>query len=183
MTNDQLKTLPISHWSLVISHCPTGIALGSNIGDRLGHLQMARDRLNARYGEVRCSRVYETEPVDCEPGTSAYLNAVVEIDFRGDPEALLKELQAIEIQSGRPSSHAYHAPRTLDLDLLYIGDLTHSSAAMELPHPRLHLRRFVLAPLCDIRPDLLLPGHTETVSELLLKLPQQPSVSVFSEII
>jgi len=173
----------ISHCSLVIGHSsPVGIALGSNIGDRLGYLQTARDELSAQYGEVRCSRVYETDPVECTPGTSAYLNAVVEIDFHGAPEILLSQLQAIEIQFGRPSTHAYHAPRTLDLDILYIGNFIHKTPSIELPHPRLHFRRFVLAPLRDIRPDLILPGHTKTVAQLFANLPDIPSASVFSDV-
>jgi len=161
----------------------SGIALGSNIGDRLLHLRQARDELAARYGKVRCSRVYETEPVGCQAGTDAYLNAVAEIDYIGQPAILLGELQAIEAKMGRPSRHPRNAPRTIDLDILYVGDLVLCSGSLVIPHPRLHLRRFVIAPLCDIRPDLILPGQHETISELLAKLPPQPRATVLEEIL
>jgi len=158
-----------------------GIALGSNMGNRLHHLRQARDELTTRYGEIRCSRIYETDPVDCEPGTQAYLNAVIAIKFEGDQFTLLNELQCIETRMGRPSRHPRHAPRTLDLDILYFGNLIFKDATIEIPHPRLRLRRFVLAPLCDLQPDLVLPGQKETVSELLEKLPLHPWCSVFKE--
>jgi len=158
----------------------TGIALGSNLGDRLQHLRQAHDELAARHGVVRCSRVYETEPVGCAPGTPAYLNAVVEFDYDGQPDVLLEELQAIEARMGRPSRHPRNAPRTIDLDLLYQGSLILQNSALVIPHPQLHLRRFVLAPLCDIRPDLILPGLQETAAELLSKLPPLPQAAVFS---
>ena len=165
-----------------IGRCEAAIALGSNVGDRLLNLRQACEKLRARYGnEVRCSPVYETDPVECEPGTMAYLNAVIEIQFEGDPFQLLKELQGIEIEMGRPSRHPHHAPRTIDLDLLYIGPFISNCKTMEIPHPRLHLRRFVLAPLCDIQPDLVLPGQHKTVSDLLKKLPLRPWVTVFNE--
>jgi len=162
----------------------TAIALGSNVGDRLRHLRQARDELATRHGTVRCSRVYETEPVGCEPGTDAYLNAVVEINYTGQqPAGLLEELKAIEVKMGRPSRHPRNTPRTIDLDILYIGDLVLSNEMVVIPHPRIHLRRFVLAPLCDIHPELILPGHHETVAELLAKLPPQPQAAVSQEIL
>jgi len=157
----------------------TGIALGSNIGDRLLNLRQARDELSAKYGGVRCSRVYETEPVGCEPGTAAYLNAVVEIDYNGTPALLLAGLQEIEARMGRPTRHPRNAPRTIDLDILYAGNLIFHGEAIAIPHPRLHMRRFVLAPLCDIRPDLILPGQHETTGALLAKLPPGPEVTVY----
>jgi 2-amino-4-hydroxy-6-hydroxymethyldihydropteridine diphosphokinase len=158
----------------------TGIALGSNVGDRLRHLRQARDDLASRHGPVRCSRVYETEPVGCEPGTAAYLNAVVEIEYDGQPLMLLEELQAIEEGMGRPSRHPRNAPRTIDLDILYIGNLAFRSGELVIPHPQLHLRRFVLAPLCDIHPDLILPGQRETAAQLLSTLPAEPRAAIFS---
>ncbi|MEI8340931.1 MAG: 2-amino-4-hydroxy-6-hydroxymethyldihydropteridine diphosphokinase [Verrucomicrobiota bacterium] len=157
----------------------TGIALGSNVGDRLQHLREARDAIAANHGVIHCSRVYETEPVGCEPGSAAYLNAVIEIVYPGDPILLLGELQTIESRLGRPSRHPRNAPRTIDLDILYAGNLILQNEVIAIPHPRLHERRFVLAPLCDIRPDLILPGQQETANTLLASLPLHPLASVY----
>ena len=158
-----------------------GIALGSNMGDRLGNLRAGRHELARHFGPVLCSRVYETDPVGCEPGSAAYLNAVAEIEYEGQPVLLLDLLQGIEKRMGRPSKRPRNAPRTIDLDILYVGNLTLANEEIIIPHPRLHLRRFVLAPLCDIRPDLILPGHHQRVTELLSALPTEPSVRLFGE--
>ena len=159
----------------------TGIALGSNVGDRLRHLRRARDEIAARFGAARCSRVYETEPDGCEPDTAAFLNAVIEIDFDGSPHALLHELRAIEERMGRPAMRSRNAPRTIDLDLLYAGETVLAGADLTLPHPRLHLRRFVLAPLGDLRPDLVIPGQTKTVAQLIENLPPHPQAAIYPE--
>jgi 2-amino-4-hydroxy-6-hydroxymethyldihydropteridine diphosphokinase len=161
----------------------TGIALGSNLGDRLQNLRQAHEELLAIHGvsgEARYSRIYETEPVDCPPDTSPYLNAVIEIDYDGDPISLLGQLQRIEKKMRRPSRHPRNAPRTIDLDILYAGGLTLTNEKITIPHPRLFSRRFVLAPLYDIAPGLILPGQHETVAQLLAKLPDKPSATVFA---
>lgn len=161
----------------------TGIALGSNIGDRLRNLQDARTEilsLPGVSGGLLSSKVYETEPVDCEPGTASYLNAVVEVEYEGHAITLLDALQAIENKMGRPSKRPRNAPRTIDLDILYAGNLTLSNEEIVIPHPRLHLRRFVLAPLNDIRPELILPGRHESVSAMLARLPENPAATLFS---
>lgn len=165
----------------------TGIALGSNLGDRSANLRQAREELRALGPVLGCSPIYETEPVECEPGTEAYLNAVVEIDFpvEGTPDTgvattLLRALQGIEARMGRPSKHPRNAPRTIDLDILYTEGLSLCVDDLVIPHPRLHLRRFVLKPLSDLRPDLILPGQTEPVSELLRKLPATPKAEFFA---
>jgi 2-amino-4-hydroxy-6-hydroxymethyldihydropteridine diphosphokinase len=161
----------------------TGIALGSNVGDRLAQLREARTRI-ARMpgvsGEARSSRAYETEPVGMDDGASAFLNAVIEVEFAGEPLALLDALQQIERDMGRPSRHPRNAPRTIDLDILYIGDLVWNDARVAIPHPRLAERRFVLAPLADIRPELVLPGHAQTIAELLAGLRDPAAVALFS---
>ena len=159
-----------------------GIALGSNIGDRLRNLQLARTELLAMpavSGTALCSKVYETEPVDCEPGSAPYLNAVVEIGYEGHPVSLLDELQAIEKKMGRPSKRPRNAPRIIDLDILYAGNLALANEEIVIPHPRLHSRKFVLAPLNDIRPELVLPGYHDMVSALLGQLPEKPAAVVF----
>ena len=126
------------------------------------------------------SHIYETEPVDCAPGTPMYLNAVAEIRSKKEPLELLHALQQIEQREGRPAIHERNTPRTLDLDLLYAGNTQLQNPQFTLPHPRLHLRRFVLAPLADIRPELILPGFQQTVAQLLAGLPSKPGVKVVS---
>ncbi len=161
-----------------------GIALGSNLGDRLANLSAGRDavlRLPNISAQALQSRVYETEPVGTGPDAGPFLNAVIEVDSDAEPLTLLAALRGIESALGRPTRHPRNAPRTLDLDILYIGDLVMSDDALILPHPRLHQRRFVLAPLNDIRPDLRLPGQSRTVADLLANLDDPAAVSVFAE--
>ena len=159
-----------------------GIALGSNIRDRLAHLragQTAVAKLHIGPAAPLLSPIYETEPVDCAPGTTPYLNAVMEIEYEGEPIALFHALQQIERAQGRPTDHTRNAPRTLDLDLLYIADITLDSAELTLPQPRLTQRRFVLQPLADIRPELILPGTKQNIAQLLACLPARPLVKPF----
>jgi 2-amino-4-hydroxy-6-hydroxymethyldihydropteridine diphosphokinase len=154
-----------------------GIALGSNLGERLRTLRRARaeiERLPTIKPPILASSIYETAPVDCEPGASPFLNAVMEVGYAGDPGDLLKWLREIEAALGRAPAHAKNTSRTLDLDLLYFGDLMIATAELQLPHPRMHERRFVLEPLNEIRPELVLPHQTETVANLLAHLPQTP---------
>src|SRR6059036_3880430 len=92
----------------------TGISLGSNIGDRLENLSRARDEIVARYGPARCSRVYETEPMGCRPGTPGFLNAAIEVEYGGQAISLLDTLQMIETRMGRPSKRPRNASRTID---------------------------------------------------------------------
>ena len=161
----------------------TGIALGSNLGDRLANLTTGREsvlRLPGLSAPVLQSRVYETEPVGTGPDAGPFLNAVMEVEFTGDPLALLAALRGIESALGRPTRYPRNAPRTLDLDILYSGDLVLGDDTLILPHPRLHLRRFVLTPLNDIRPDLRLPGQSHTVAELLAGLGDSSAVTVFA---
>jgi 2-amino-4-hydroxy-6-hydroxymethyldihydropteridine diphosphokinase len=161
-----------------------GIALGSNLGDRLANLTAGREavlRLPGVSAPELHSRVYETEPVGTGPDAGPFLNAVIEVRFAGDPLALLAGLRSVELALGRPARRPRNAPRTLDLDILYAGDLVLRDDTLILPHPRLHLRRFVLAPLGDIRPELLLPGHTQTIAELLGRLDDPAAVTLFSE--
>ena len=160
------------------------IALGSNLGDRLAHLREARRELMAMEGvgePALASRVYETEPVGTEDDAGTFLTAVMEVEFTGEPAALLGGLQAIEAKLGRPSRHPRNASRTIDLDILYIGDCVLSSDDIAIPHPRLHLRRFVLAPLADVRPRAILRGQSKCVEELLAELRDPSKVEIFAE--
>ena len=152
-----------------------GLSLGSNVGDRLRHLQLAAQAVGllADYSHpVFKSAVYETEPVGCAPGTDRFLNAVMEIGFLGEPEQLLDRLRAIESALGRPADREKNAPRTIDLDLLYADALVVRTDTLELPHPRLSQRRFVLQPLAEIRPSLILPGDPRAVRDRLSDLPE-----------
>jgi 2-amino-4-hydroxy-6-hydroxymethyldihydropteridine diphosphokinase len=160
------------------------IALGSNLGDRLAHLRQARAEvlaLGGIAGPIRCSRVYETEPVGTDPGAGVFLNAVMEVEFTGHPIALLDALQTVEARLGRPSKRPRNAPRPIDLDILYAGNLVLNNEEIVIPHPRLHLRRFVLQPLAEIRPDLVLPGREQTIAELLRQLDDPASVILAAE--
>lgn len=150
-----------------------GIALGSNLGDRLGHLRDAIMNLQSVAPSLQLRAVaplYETAPVECPAGSRAFYNSVIEVEGELDTLALLYRLRAIESALGRPNEHAHHAPRTVDLDVLYADDVTLHHPELSLPHPRLHLRRFVLQPLADIRPDLRLPGQAHCIRELLDRL-------------
>jgi len=150
-----------------------GIALGSNTGDRLARLRAALEEMKTADPHLEVSPVYETAPVDCPAGSGAFLNAVAIMRWTGTPTALLEWLRGIESRHGRPRERAKNAPRSIDLDILYAGDAVVRTAELTLPHPRLHERRFVLQPLCDLRPALLLPGMSGTVAELLAALPPE----------
>ena len=150
-----------------------GIALGANIGDRVATLRTARGRIQDLGGlepPLLASAIYETEPVDCEPGAGKFFNAVIEIGFAGDALQLLAALRQIECDLGRPSVHPRNVSRTIDLDLLYFGELTIETPELQLPHPRVRERPFVLRPLAEIRPDLVLPNDRASIAELLAKL-------------
>jgi 2-amino-4-hydroxy-6-hydroxymethyldihydropteridine diphosphokinase len=148
----------------------TAVALGSNLGDRLENLRAARRQI-IELADVRppvfSAGIYETEPVDCEPGASKFLNTVIEFDFEGNPVQLLEQLARIEESLGRKRDHPKNVSRKIDIDLLYCGDQQIDNEQLQLPHPRIHLRRFVLQPLADIREDLVLPNQRKTIRELL----------------
>jgi 2-amino-4-hydroxy-6-hydroxymethyldihydropteridine diphosphokinase len=155
----------------------TAVALGSNLGDRFENLRAARGQITQLaivQPPVVSSAIYETEPVGCEPGASRFLNTIIEFDYRGDPVRLLEELFRIEESLGRKRDHQKNVSRTIDIDLLYSGDRRIKNERLQLPHPRMHQRKFVLQPLVDIQPELVLPGQTRTVRELLAEL-KEPS--------
>jgi 2-amino-4-hydroxy-6-hydroxymethyldihydropteridine diphosphokinase len=150
-----------------------GVALGSNLGDRLANLRNARREIAALsrvHPPMQASAIYETEPVGCELGAAKFLNAAMEFEYAGEAQDLLRELATIEKQLGRSPAHARNVSRTIDLDLLYFGDLEIETAELQLPHPRMTEREFVLRPLGDVQPDLVLPKQTESVRALLLRL-------------
>jgi 2-amino-4-hydroxy-6-hydroxymethyldihydropteridine diphosphokinase len=157
----------------------TAVALGSNLGERLENLRAARkaivDLSNVK-PPIVSSAIYETEPVDCEAGANKFLNAVVEFDYDDDPASLLEQLTRIEEALGRRRDHPKNVSRTIDIDLLYCGDRKIEDERLQLPHPRLHLRKFVLQPLADIRPGLILPGQAKTVHQLLEELKESSAI-------
>ena len=162
-----------------------GIALGSNLGNRLAHLQAAVRMLHeiAAPGEpLLIAPVYQTAPHLCPPGSPDFLNTVVEIGYTGDALSLLRQTRTIENHLGRERAGGLNAPRTIDLDILYFGDLSLSDPDLQLPHPRLTERRFVVQPLADIRPELILPGHRHAVVEILRDLPaDEPPLVALTE--
>lgn len=147
------------------------IALGSNLGDRAAHLQSAVQVLDGTRGVsvVRVSTFHETEPVGGPPDQLQYLNAAAELQTTLSPEALLNVLLAVERQLGRVRAER-DAPRTLDLDLLLYDDLIRMAPAPIVPHPRMHERKFVLAPLTEIAPGAVHPIIGTSVQELLKRL-------------
>jgi 2-amino-4-hydroxy-6-hydroxymethyldihydropteridine diphosphokinase len=155
------------------------VAIGSNLGERLANLRNARKDIAALAGALppmRSSGIYETKPVGCEKGAAKFLNAAIEFGYAGEALDLLYKLAAIEKLLGRPATHPRNISRTIDLDLLYFGDLEIESADLQLPHPRISEREFVLRPLADIRPDLILPKQSEPVSALLLQFTDATAV-------
>jgi 2-amino-4-hydroxy-6-hydroxymethyldihydropteridine diphosphokinase len=164
---------------MMITPLKTGIALGSNLGDRLAQMTAARDFVLSMHEGSQaplCSGLYETDPVDCAPGADPFLNAVMEIETSLAPHACLASLQKFEQNAGRAEVRESNSPRKIDLDLLYMGDLHSNTPALQLPHPRMTQRRFVLQPLADIRPDLVLPADQRTIASLLSQLPAAPAV-------
>jgi 2-amino-4-hydroxy-6-hydroxymethyldihydropteridine diphosphokinase len=157
----------------------TAVALGSNIGDRLENLRAARkaifDLANVK-PPIFSSAVYETESVGCEPGAGKFLNAAVEFEYDGDPARLLEQLIQIEEVFGRKRDHPQNVSRIIDVDLLYCGEQRINDEGLQLPHPRLHLREFVLRPLADIAPNLILPEQNKTIGELLTEVAQPGDV-------
>jgi 2-amino-4-hydroxy-6-hydroxymethyldihydropteridine diphosphokinase len=133
------------------------LGLGSNIGDRAAHLQFGLDGLAARAGPVAAiSPVYETEPVGGPPQPD-YLNAVVAVETGLSPRELLGVAKALEAEAGRepPGPDGRWGPRPLDIDVLMVGDERVDEPDLVVPHPRIHQRAFVLAPLADVAPELV----------------------------
>jgi len=146
------------------------IALGSNLGDSVATLRGVINRLRKfSAGEFKHSSLWKTSPVDCPPGSPVFVNAVVGFDPRAGetPESLLVKLQELENEYGRQPKKVLNEARPLDLDLIAFGNELRSTPALTLPHPRAHRRRFVLQPLAEIAPDLVLPEQGLTIRELL----------------
>jgi len=158
----------------------TGLSLGSNLGDRLANLRAARERLLALPGVrlLAAAPVYETEPVGVKPEFRhlAFLNTVLILEGDLSPVEWRRTTARIEDELGRVRSADKFAPRTLDIDVLYVGDCCVDDGGLVIPHPRWMLRRFVLQPLADVRPELVLPGAALTVFQTLENLPPGEAV-------
>ncbi|HWX23181.1 MAG TPA: 2-amino-4-hydroxy-6-hydroxymethyldihydropteridine diphosphokinase [Candidatus Binatia bacterium] len=150
------------------------IALGANLGASDRQIRQVMSRLREYSDETLLrSSLWQTDPVDCPPGSPRFVNAVVGLVPRADetPESLLAKLQALEKEFGRKPKKVQNEPRPLDLDLIAFGNETRRTKELVLPHPRAHERRFVLQPLGEIAPDLILVGQTKSVAKLLVDLP------------
>lgn len=154
-------------------------SLGANVGDRLATLESVCDYLADIFGELYLSQVYETEPVGCPAGSPPYLNACVEVCSNLPAQEVLALCQRIERELGRTRNGVYGEPRTCDIDIVLYGEQQLCTPSLTLPHPRAHEREFVLRPLCDIDPHLILPGQSLSVSALLAALPAGPAVKAF----
>ena len=134
------------------------LGLGSNVGDRGSHLRAAIEMLRERGVEVEAiSSTYETEPVGEVLDQADFLNAAIRIRTELEPEALLDLCKEIEVARGRALDAPRHSPRPLDVDLLMLGEIELESERLTLPHPEVSSRRFVLAPLLELDPELALP--------------------------
>ena len=137
------------------------LGLGSNVGDRLAHLRAARDGLAAHgVAPLRASSVYETEPQGEVLDQPEFLNACLEVDTDLGPEDLLDVCKVVEAEVGRLIGGPRHGPRTIDVDVLLLGDVEHESERLRIPHRDVLARRFVLAPLVELDPELALPDGT-----------------------
>ena len=145
------------------------VALGSNVGDRTGHLNHAVARLQSVIHKLRVSRYHETAPVGVTGPQPLFMNAVAVGQTRLTPQALLEAMLAIERERGRERPRP-NAPRTLDLDLILFGELVSEGADLTIPHPRFRERRFVLEPLVEVAPEFVDPVTKLTIRELLERM-------------
>lgn len=150
-----------------------GVSLGSNLGPRASHLAFARDALRqGGFGWSRASAIHQTAPVGGPEGQGWYLNQVLLAEAGAvalPPEGLLELALSLERERGRIRRERW-GPRPLDIDLLFFGALQVDRPDLVIPHPRLAERRFVLAPLAELVPDLVLPGHAISIGGLLRAL-------------
>jgi 2-amino-4-hydroxy-6-hydroxymethyldihydropteridine diphosphokinase len=142
------------------------IALGSNLGDREGNLRLAITAIGARTRLVAGSSVYETEPMYRED-QGWFLNCVVVVETDIEPLALLGWLKETEVKMGRDPRAPRNAPRPIDMDILFYGESIVTGPSLQIPHPGIAERAFVLVPLCEVRPNLVHPVLGKSVTELL----------------
>jgi 2-amino-4-hydroxy-6-hydroxymethyldihydropteridine diphosphokinase len=162
-----------------------GFSLGSNLYNRKRLLMQAKNLLLSapRTSFIDQSPIYETTPVDVKPEYQdmAYLNSVVIVESELPLDSWLSYIGKIEVNLGRERSEDRNAPRPIDVDIIYAGSQIIDSGGLEVPHPRWAERRFVVQPLCDVRPELILPEASKSVGEILRSLPRDEGLSVFDE--
>lgn len=158
------------------------VGLGSNLPfSGLSPQQVilsAVEKLKSISLEACVSSMYLTEPLDCPAGTPDFVNAIMLMELSAEHSAadLLRSLQAIEMDFGRQRGAIQNQARSLDLDIIFFGNQQFNDSFLTLPHPRALQRKFVLLPLSEISPDLVFPGETQTVSQLLTQLSGQERV-------
>ncbi|MCK5850089.1 MAG: 2-amino-4-hydroxy-6-hydroxymethyldihydropteridine diphosphokinase [Kiritimatiellae bacterium] len=161
------------------------LSLGSNLDPCIKNIAQAKSRI-ASIENVRIienSPLYKTEPVDVaqEFSSLSFINAVTVIESDMNPTELLEHFAIIEQTLGRNRIRKHGTPRPIDIDIIYADQITLCTPALTIPHPRWNIRRFVVQPLADVRPDLVLPCETRTVAEILLSLPDEPKVIRYKE--
>ncbi|MEM6821960.1 MAG: 2-amino-4-hydroxy-6-hydroxymethyldihydropteridine diphosphokinase [Verrucomicrobiota bacterium] len=152
-----------------------GIGIGSNLGDRRGYLDSAIEALRFWDEDLLVASYYETAPVDCPEESMPFLNTVVLLNYRGGLFGLLADLQRLEAEAGRKSisERKLNSPRPLDLDILFCEDVSLKTDVLEIPHPRMWERIFVLEPLAEIFPEYIHPNGGPIIGEQLEVLKQQ----------
>jgi 2-amino-4-hydroxy-6-hydroxymethyldihydropteridine diphosphokinase len=162
-----------------------GLSLGSNLGDRLKNLSDARHFITTLSGArlLAQSAVYETDPIGVRPEyrDMKFLNAVLIVEGPWTLREWSNQLRGIETAMGRTRGLDRYAPRTVDIDIIYLDHLKIDAAGLTIPHPRWAARRFVAQPLADVRPELSLPGTPGTVAQVLARLPEEPAVTLFAK--
>ena len=155
------------------------VALGSNLGNSFDIVRSALDQLQLLSDKpLLKSSLWQSAPVDCPPGSPPFVNAVAALEPREKetPAALLRDLRKLEKRFGRKPKKILNEPRVLDLDLIAFGSRRIVTAELILPHPRAHLRRFVLQPLSEIAPEFVLPGQTKPAQQLLRGLKSEEKI-------
>jgi len=158
------------------------LGLGSNLGDRVNNFQEAKIRIGESIGKIVSeSSVYETEPWGFK-SDKKFLNMVICAETDLSPSGLLGRILMIESQLGRIRYETQYASRNIDIDILMYNNDIVDEAALKIPHPGMHERRFVLAPLCEIAPDLLHPVLKKSIKELLESCPDTAKVDLLKAI-
>lgn len=157
-------------------------SIGSNLGNRVQNLQKATELLAEEIGAITGkSSYFATEPWGVEEQQPQFLNAVVVCQTEQMPEEIKQHIAIIEQTIGRPANHEMNKPRIIDIDLLFLGQLIYNTEDFQVPHKRLHLRKFVLLPLKEIRPEYKHPVFRKSVKELLRDCPDNTSVEKYHE--